>query len=98
MATGIDKQSRDLIRVNSVERGHQPLTEYDLIDLNCLAEWTHARLIKLLQRRIEERQIDQEVDFKIIRGDRPETDEKEKPADQIRRGVGEFGRRLTRTS
>lgn len=97
VATGIDKQSRTLVRVNTVERGHQPLTEYDLIDLNCLAEWTHARLTQVVQRRMQERKIDQEVDFKIIRGDRPETGEKaEKPADQIKRGVRELGRRLTR--
>lgn len=98
VATGVDKQTRLLIRVNSVERGNQPLTEYDIIDLNTLAEWTHARIVKLLQRLIEERQIDQEIDFKVIRGDRPKTGETEKPADQIKRGVGELTRRLVRTS
>ncbi len=50
---------------------------------------------------MQERKIDQEVDFKIIRGDRPETGEKaEKPADQIKRGVRELAAglhaRLTR--
>jgi hypothetical protein len=93
VATGVDKQTRKLIRVNTVQRGRQPLTEYDLIDLNCLAEWTHARLVQLLQRRMEERKIDQEVDFKIIRGDRPGMDDAETPTEQIRRKV----RRLVRT-
>jgi len=96
LARGVDKETRQLVRVNSVERGQQPLTEYDLIDLNCLAEWTHARIVQLARRRMEERQIDQEIDFKIIRGDRPEMGDEEKPTDQIRRGVGQLGR-LIRT-
>jgi hypothetical protein len=34
VATGIDKQTRSLIRVNSVQSGEQPLTDYDVVDLN----------------------------------------------------------------
>jgi hypothetical protein len=98
VATGIDKQTRSLIRVNSVQSGEQPLTDYDIVDLNCLAEWTHARLVQLVQRLMSERDIDQQIDFQIIRGERPKTGETEKPTDQIRRGVGQLGRRLVRTS
>jgi hypothetical protein len=98
VATGIDKQTRNLIRVNTVQRGEQPLTDYDVVDLNCLTEWTHARVVQLVQRLMAERKIDQEIDFRIIRGDRPSTGETEKPTDQIRRGVGQLGRRLVRTS
>lgn len=98
VATGIDKQTRTLIRVNSVESGSQALSSYDVVDMNCLAEWTHARLVKLLQELMEEREIEQEVDFKIIRRDRPTLGETPKPTDQIRRGVGQLGRRLVRTS
>lgn len=97
VATGIDKQTRTLIRVNSVERGSQALSGYDVVDMNCLAEWTHARLVKLLRELMEEHEVEQEVDFKIIRGDRPTLGETPKPADQIRSGVGQLGRRLVRT-
>jgi hypothetical protein len=45
---------------------------------------------------MSERDIDQQIDFQIIRGERPKTGETEKPTDQIRRGVGQLGRRLVR--
>ena len=48
----------------------QATTEYDLVDLNCLLEWTHAQVTKVLKQYLDERQIDQEIDFQIIRGDR----------------------------
>ena len=93
IATGIDKKTHGLIRVNSVEQGNQQLTEYDLVDLNCLAEWTHARIVQLVQRLMEERRIDQEIDFRIIRGERPKTG-----AQKQEKSVRELGRRLVRTS
>lgn len=98
VATGIGKQTRQLIRVNTVQEGQQRLTEFDVVDVNCLAEWAHARVVQLVQRLMAERRIDQEIDFKIIRGDRPKTGEPDTATDQIRRGVGQLGRRLMRTS
>lgn len=97
VAAGVDKHTRKLMRVNSVERGNQPLTEYDVIDVNCLAEWTHARLVQLVKRLMAERKIDQEVDFQIIRGDRPKTGETQKTRESIREGIGQLSR-LVRTS
>lgn len=70
IAKGIDKQARHLTSINSVVPGYQPVTEYDITDLNCLIEWTHTRLTKLIKELMEERKIDQEVDFKIQRGER----------------------------
>jgi hypothetical protein len=98
VATGVDKHTGSLIRVNTVQRGEQSLTEYDVVDLNCLAEWTHARIVKLVQRLMSEQKIDQEIDFKIIRGDRPPTGETRKPSEQIKRGLGQLGGGLVRTS
>lgn len=108
VATGIDKQTRALIRVNAVRPGTQPLTDYDMVDLNCLTEWTHARIVALVKRLMAERQIDQEVDFHIIRGERPKTggeaekseksEKSEKPAEQVRRGITKQIGRLGRTS
>src|SRR5262249_47396570 len=70
VATGVDKATGKLTQVNTVESGSQQLNEYDLIDLNLISEWTHARIVQLVQKLMEERKIEQEVDFKIIRGDR----------------------------
>jgi hypothetical protein len=46
------------------------VTEYDLIDLASVSEWTHARLVALIRRLLEENKIDQEIDFQITRGER----------------------------
>jgi hypothetical protein len=70
VVTGIDKQTGALTQVNTVRPGFQRLTEYDIVDVNCLLEWTHLQLVQLLQRLMEERKIDQEIDFKILRGER----------------------------
>lgn len=44
--------------------------EFDLIDLNSLIELIHRTVTAVLKAMMEEHKIDQEVDFKIIRGDR----------------------------
>jgi phosphoglycolate phosphatase-like HAD superfamily hydrolase len=38
--------------------------------MNCLLEWTHAKLSKLVRELMEEQRIDQEVDFKVLRSER----------------------------
>jgi hypothetical protein len=45
-------------------------TQFDLIDLSSLSEFVHRRLERELKALIKEKSIDQEIDFKIIRGDR----------------------------
>lgn len=67
---GIHVTTGDLVRTNTVVPGTQPITEYDINDLNCLIEWTHGQLVQLLKEFMAEKKIDQEVDFKILRGDR----------------------------
>jgi hypothetical protein len=69
VATGRSRTG-EYTELRTVESGMQLLTEYDLIDVCCLSEWIHAQLVMLLKRLIKERQIDQEIDFKIIRGNR----------------------------
>ncbi len=53
-----------------VTPGTQLNTEYDVIDLNCLMEWTHAQLVRLLKDLMQEKKIEQEIDFTILRGQR----------------------------
>src|SRR5262249_29741587 len=50
VATGVDKATGKLTQVNTVESGSQQLNEYDLIDLNLISEWTHARIVQLVQK------------------------------------------------
>ena len=56
--------------MQTVEQAVQRTTEYDLIDLNCLAEWAHAQITQVLKQYVREQEIDQEIDFSIIRGER----------------------------
>jgi hypothetical protein len=70
VASGIDKESGNPISINRVVPGTQPISEYDLTDLSCLMEWTHAQIVKVLRQLIAEKKIDQEIDFKIQRGER----------------------------
>ncbi len=67
---GIDKHAGCRVSINTVVPGYQDVTEYDISDLNCLIEWTHAQLTKQVKELMEERKIDQEIDFKIQRGER----------------------------
>lgn len=69
LATGRAKTGEHT-QLRSVVTGWQQLNEYDIIDLSCLTEWMHLQLVTIIQRLMKERQIDQEVDFQIIRGDR----------------------------
>jgi hypothetical protein len=77
---GVDSKSLKRVEVKTVVPGTKPLSEYDLMDLNCLTEWIHAQIVSLTKQVMAELQIDQEIDFKIVRGERGqlETREKEK--------------------
>ena len=70
VASGIDKATHNPITISRVVPGTQPVTEYDLADLSCLMEWVHAQAVKLLKQLITEKNIDQEIDFKIQRAER----------------------------
>ncbi len=81
LQSGVEVATGRRVELKTVVQGVQATTEYDLIDLNCIAEWTHAQVTQVLRQYLKERKIDQEIDFKIIRGERQgigKTDE-EKP-------------------
>lgn len=44
--------------------------QFDLIDLSSLSEFVHRRLEREIKAMMKDRDIEQEIDFKIIRGDR----------------------------
>ena len=75
VASGIDKETGEPVRFMATVPGTLPNSEYDLMDLSCLMEWTHAQMVRLLKQLIEEYKIDQEIDFRIQRGERPHLSE-----------------------
>jgi hypothetical protein len=97
VGTGIHKESSEFTRVNTVERGWQPLTEYDITDANCLIEWAHAKLVQLVKHLMEEREIDQEIDFAIIRGGRQDLTRPEQTGEGIQQAARRVTRKLVRT-
>jgi hypothetical protein len=52
-----------------VSGGYVP-NQFDLMDLNSLTELVHRRIEREVKALLKEREIDQQIDFKIIRGDR----------------------------
>ena len=70
VASGVDKTTRRLTEFKSITQGIQVITEYDVSDLSCLIEWAHLQLERIVKAYLAHRQIDQEIDFKILRGDR----------------------------
>jgi len=70
ITSGIDRETGRLTHINTVVHGSQALTEYDVSDVSCLTEWAHAQLVRICKAYMAERRIDQEIDFKIIRGER----------------------------
>jgi hypothetical protein len=67
---GFDAATGRRIKLESVVPGQEALNEYDFADTNCLTEWTHAQMVTLIKQLMAELKIDQEIDFKIVRGDR----------------------------
>ena len=56
--------------MNSLTSGSHANSEYDLVDANTLIEWTHFQIVQVLKHFMALRNIDQEIDFKIQRGQR----------------------------
>jgi hypothetical protein len=84
IAHGVDRQSLKRVEVKTVVPGTKPLSEYDLMDLNCLTEWIHAQIVSLTKQIMAELQIDQEIDFKIVRGERGQLEAREKEKERSR--------------
>jgi hypothetical protein len=76
--------------------------EYDVIDVNLIAEVVHRRLKSQLLGVMKERSIDEEIDFSIIRGNRDALVDKKKsdkgpgPGEAGLTGLAAVTRRFTR--
>ena len=62
-------------------------TEFDLIEADVLAETTHRRIVDEIKLFLKEREIEADLDFKIIRGDRGKALDEEKDTKKSRRGT-----------
>jgi len=97
VVTGIHKVSGELTRVNTVRSDWKQFSEYDVTDVNCLVEWTHAKLVRLVKRLMEERKIDQEIDFKILRGERQSLTKPQQTGQGAQQAAQQAARKLVRT-
>ncbi len=100
LATGIEKATGVPTQINTVVPGYQPLSEYDITDVDCLIEWTHTKLVQLVRRMMEERKIDQEIDFSILRGQRQDLtkERREGVGDAAQNAARNLKRKLLRTA
>ena len=69
-ARGYDSALAAPIVVNTVSPAVVRVTEYDLIDVNRLIEWVHSRVVQVVKQVMAEHKLNQEIDFKISRGER----------------------------
>jgi hypothetical protein len=77
-AQGIDRTTGRRVEIRTATPGWESLCEYDFFDASCLTEWTHAQLVALTKQLMKELQIDQEIDFKIVRGERRGLEQEQK--------------------
>jgi hypothetical protein len=94
ITSGYDTSLKALTVINTVTPGIALVTEYDLIDLNSLTEWAHARVVQVVKQVMAEHKLDQEIDFKILRGERQSLlrdQEPEKRRPMFSRGTASAG-------
>jgi hypothetical protein len=65
--------------------GYVP-NQFDLIDLSSLSEFVHRRLEREIKAMMKDKAIDQEIDFKVIRGDRDRALDEERHAADDKKG------------
>jgi hypothetical protein len=71
VAEGRDEAGKR-IRVTRTVAGEATLSNFDLADMNTLAENIHRFLVREVRRLVAENRIDQEIDFEINRARRQE--------------------------
>jgi len=69
-ARGVDRQTGLHVVANRVVAGWQRPSEYDLNDASFLTEWVHANISAVIQQKLAEFKIDQDIDFTVQRESR----------------------------
>jgi hypothetical protein len=67
VATGVHEESGEPVELRTFASGLHTANEYDYTDAAFLIEWLHSKITHLVKRKVKEHQIDQEIDFKIVR-------------------------------
>jgi len=75
-------QKSRTVEFRELRQGYYIPNQLDLIDLSSLSELVHRRIERELKAILKEKEIDQEIDFSIIRGDRDVALDKSRHADQ----------------
>ena len=73
------------VEYKALEVGVHIPTDFDLIEADVLAETTHRRIVDEIKVFLKEREIEADLDFKIIRGDRGKALDEEKDTRKSRR-------------
>lgn len=63
-------QGKRSVEYKGLQVGVHVPTEFDLIESDVLTETTHRRMVEEVKAFLKEREIEADLDFKIIRGDR----------------------------
>jgi hypothetical protein len=61
---------RSAVEYRTLKVGIHVPTEFDLMEANVLSETTHLRIVNEIKSFLKEREIEADLDFRIIRGDR----------------------------
>lgn len=77
-AVSVRRKGMTRTEYRGLESGLYIPNQFDLIDLNSMAELVHRIVTDAVKASMEEHKIDQEVDFTIIRGDRDAVLDQEK--------------------
>ncbi len=96
ISDGLEPQTRQYCRVNTIESDWHVPNEYDLTDTNCLIEWIHAAVTKVTERILAEYKIDQEIDFQILRAERKDVVGRTNPKDKNKPFMAYLKSRFTR--
>ncbi len=86
VARGIDYETQQICRIMTIRSGSSRCGQYDLFDCNCLSEWVHQSMTKVVKRTREEHKIDAQIDFEIIRGNRQQALAESKEDEKKKKG------------
>ncbi len=94
---GVDPESGRLTRALAVSSSWHSPNEYDVTDANFLLEWVHVVLMRIIKDVMRIHEIDQEIDFEIVRESRQSALDRKDPTAARGKGKGLLNR-LRRTS
>lgn len=70
VGSGVSRETGALCDVRTIVSGTRLANEYDITDANCVLERVHAILTRIVKRKLAEHELDQEIDFSIVREQR----------------------------